>query len=322
MPAVRLPIKIGTRGSPLALFQANAVASALTSLFPDVSPADVYEIKVIQTSGDRIQDRRLAELGGKALFTQEIERALSAGEIDIAVHSAKDVETELAPDTVIAAVLPREDRRDALIAGSAVSLHKLPENGTVGTASMRRQAQLLRLRPDLNVVLFRGNVETRLAKLAAGQVDATFLAVAGLNRLGKEEVISAHLDTDEMMPAAGQGAILVQAETRDETLLQALQNMNDPLSAAEVRAERAVLAELGGSCDTPIAAMATGNPAGGLAVSARILRPDGSEMWSASATGMMADAAQIGHEVGYELSKRCDPRLLLDSTSASTGNGR
>lgn len=315
-------IKIGTRGSPLALYQAHATVSALKASDPGLDRDDAFEIVIVRTSGDRIQDRRLAEIGGKALFTQEIERALSAGEIDLAVHSAKDVETELADGTLLAAVLPRADRRDALIAPRFGSIGNLPKGGTVGTASLRRQAQLLRQRPDLNVVLFRGNVETRLQKLADGQVDATFLAAAGLLRLGKAGAITMTLSPEEMMPAAGQGAILIQARENDASLLSALSGINHLASAAEVRAERAVLASLGGSCDTPVGAMAVAEPAGGLSVTAVILRPDGSMEWRSSASGSIADAQHLGKEVGTSLANQCDPVLLTPTPGASIGPGR
>lgn len=312
-------IKIGTRGSPLALYQAHATVAALKAADPSLDRDNAFEIVVIRTSGDRIQDRRLAEIGGKALFTQEIERALSAGEIDLAVHSAKDVETELADGTLLAAVLPRADRRDALIAPRFGSIGNLPEGGTVGTASLRRQAQLLRQRPDLKVVLFRGNVETRLQKLADGQVDATFLAAAGLLRLGKGEAITMTLSTDEMMPAAGQGAIVIQAREADAFLRSALSRIDHPASAAEVRAERAVLASLGGSCDTPVGAMAVAAPEGGLTVTAVILQPDGSMEWRSSASGSVTDAERLGKEVGTSLANQCDPVLLTPTPGASIG---
>ena len=322
MPVNRLPLKIGTRGSPLALYQAQAVAAALRQTDPALDRDDAFEIVVIRTSGDRIQDRRLAEIGGKALFTQEIERALAAGDIDLAVHSAKDVETELMPGSRLAAFLPRADRRDALIAPRFGSIANLPEGGTVGTASLRRQAQLLRLRPDLKVVLFRGNVETRLRKLADDQVDATFLAAAGLQRLGKEYAITALLEPAEMMPAAGQGAIVVQARESNPALLAALEQITHGPSAAEVRAERAALASLGGSCDTPVGVMAVSSPSGGLNVSAVILRPDGSREWRASASGSMTDAESLGTEVGTSLAKQCDPDLLIPANGVSTGPDR
>jgi hydroxymethylbilane synthase len=319
MPVNRLPIRIGTRGSPLALWQANAVATAMRAAAPELDRNDAFEIVTIRTEGDRIQDRRLASLGGKALFTEAIERALAAGSIHLAVHSAKDLESDLAPGTLLAAVLPRADRRDALIAPRHGSIEALPRGGTVGTASLRRQAQLLRLRPDLRVVLFRGNVETRLRKLAEGAADATFLAAAGLIRLGRADAITETLAPERMLPAAGQGAIAIQARADRPDLLALLARIDHAASAAEVRAERAVLASLGGSCDTPVAAMAVGDWAGGLSVIAKILRPDGSEEWLAATAGTLDDAERLGTEVGTSLANRCDPELLTTPASAGPG---
>jgi len=318
MTAKRPPLRIGTRGSPLALYQARAVAGLIARLDPHHAGEAAPEIVVIRTSGDRIQDRRLADLGGKALFTKEIERALTEGEIDLAVHSAKDVETDLAPGTVLAAVLPREDVRDALIAPGCRSLADLPRGAVVGTASLRRQSQLLRARPDVRVVLLRGNVDTRLGKLAAGEVQATFLAAAGLNRLGKAEHIDALLDPTEMLPAGGQGAIAVQARDGDMVALALLSLLNDPAAAAEVRAERALLAALGGSCYTPVAALARADVRGHLTLSARVLRPDGSELWQADGSGSWADGVILGQDLGASLKSQCDPALLIAPVGGST----
>ena len=315
----RTPIKIGTRGSPLALYQAHAVAKTLSSSDIEIGSPESFEIVEIQTSGDKIQDRRLSELGGKALFTKEIERALVSGEIDLAVHSAKDVDTVLSPGTVLACVLPRADRREAFISAKYDSIAALPLGAPVGTVSLRRQSQLLRIRPDLNVVMLRGNVATRLRRVAEGQVDATFLAAAGLKRLGLENEITAILETSIMMPAAGQGAIVVQARADDRDLLPLLARVSNPISAAEVRAERAVLAQLGGSCDTPIAVMAVGAFGGDLTLTAKILRPDGTEEWRASAAGKLADAVRLGNDVGSSLARQCDPNLLIQISGTTTG---
>ncbi len=311
MTSERPPLRIGTRGSPLALIQARSVAALLTRTDPRLVEGDAPQLAIIRTSGDKIQDRRLADIGGKALFTKEIERALVDGEIDMAVHSAKDLETELAPGTVIGAILPREDVRDALIAPGCGSLGDLPQGAIVGTASLRRQSQLLRVRPDVRVQLMRGNVETRLAKLAAGEVQATFLAAAGLNRLGKAEYIDALLDPAEMLPAAGQGAIAVQCRADDMIALALLCMMNDPAAAAEVRAERAVLAELGGSCHTPIAVLAEAEIRGRLQIRARVLRPDGSAVWQVEGSGTWAEGTGLGRNLGADLSRQCDPDLLI-----------
>lgn len=318
MTVQRPPFRIGTRGSPLALFQARAVADAMARTDARLTGEAAPQLTIIRTSGDRIQNRRLADLGGKALFTKEIERALTDGEIDLAVHSAKDLETDLAPGTVLAAVLPREDVRDALIAPGCRSLADLPDGAVVGTASLRRQSQLLMARPDVKVQLLRGNVDSRLGKLAAGEVQATFLAAAGLNRLAKTEHIDALLDPAEMLPAAGQGAIAVQCRADDMVALALLSMVNDPAAAAEVRAERAVLAELGGSCHTPIAALARADVRGRLTISARVLRPDGSEMWEVEGGCDWAEGADLGRDLGAELKRQCDPAVLIGPDDAST----
>ena len=209
-------IRIGTRGSPLALAQARMVHAALAA-----QGAGEIEIVAIRTSGDRIQDRPLSEAGGKGLFTKEIEEALLAGTIDLAVHSAKDMPTLLPDGLMLAACLPREDVRDAFISRKAASLRELPQGAVVGTASLRRQAMVKRLRPDVSVVPLRGNVETRLRKLEAGEVDATLLALAGLKRLGLADKATALLDTQEFLPAVGQGAITIEARTDDARTLRA-----------------------------------------------------------------------------------------------------
>jgi hydroxymethylbilane synthase len=299
--------------------QARTVAALLTQTDPRLTDEDAPQLTVIRTSGDVIQDRRLADIGGKALFTKEIERALVDGEIDMAIHSAKDLETTLAPGTVLACTLPREDVRDALIAPGCRSLADLPQGAVVGTASLRRQSQLLRMRPDVRVELMRGNVETRLAKLAAGDVQATFLAAAGLNRLGKSEHIDVLLSPEEMLPAAGQGAIAVQCRADDMVALAVLCMMNDPSAAAELRAERALLAELGGSCHTPIAALARAHTSGRLDICARVLRPDGSETWQVEGAGTWSDGIKLGRELGANLSRQCDPEVLKAINGASTG---
>lgn len=322
MTAQRPPLRIGTRGSPLALVQARTVAGHLSRIDERLTGDNAPDLTVIRTSGDRIRDRRLADLGGKALFTKEIERALTEGEIDLAVHSAKDLETDLAPGTVLAAILPREDVRDALIAPGCRSLADLPHGAVVGTASLRRQSQLLQARPDVKVQLLRGNVDTRLGKLAAGEVQATFLAAAGLNRLGKARHIDALLDPAEMLPAAGQGAIAVQCRADDMVVLALLSMVNDPAAAAEVRAERALLAELGGSCHTPIAALARADVRGRLTISARVLRPDGSAVWQVEGAGTWSDGADLGRDLGAKLRRQCDPAVLIGPSDASTAGGR
>src|SRR5579862_1449845 len=244
-------MRIGTRGSPLALVQTNEVRRALARAH--VCDEARFEIVVIRTSGDAIQDRSLADAGGKGLFTKEIDAALLNGEIDAAVHSSKDLPTFLAEGVTIAGYLPREDVRDAFISARAKSIVELPKGARFGTASPRRQAQILRMRPDLEAVLLRGNVETRLRKTENGEVDATLLAFAGLKRLGLAHRATAILSVSEFLPAVGQGAIALTARASDATVAHALVPIVDPDTGAALVTERAFLAALDGSCRTPIA---------------------------------------------------------------------
>jgi len=294
-------LRIGTRGSPLALAQAREVRARLIAAhgLQDVA----IELKAIRTTGDKIQDRPLAEAGGKGLFTKEIEEALRAGDVDFAVHSAKDLPTWLPDGLVLMACLPREDVRDVFISRMAATLPALPSGSVVGTASLRRQALVKRLRPDLQVVSLRGNVETRLRKLEQGVVDATLLALAGLKRLGRADVASCVLSVDEFPPAVGQGAIAIEAradDTRTRTLLRAL---DDADTTTAITAERAFLAALDGSCRTPIAAYAQVE---GDRVRLRglIIRPDGSEVHETAREGARAEAAMLGSDAGRELKGR------------------
>jgi hydroxymethylbilane synthase len=250
-----------------------------------------------------VQDRPLAEAGGKGLFTKEIEEALLSREIDMAVHSSKDMPTVLPPGLVLSAFLPREDPRDAFISRTAKSLAELPAGAVVGTTSLRRQAMLKRLRPDLVVVALRGNVETRLRKLAAGDVDATLLAVAGLKRLGLVGEATALLDIDEFLPAVGQGAIGIETRADDEATGALLSKINDADTATALAAERAFLAVLDGSCRTPIAGHARIED-GGVRFRGMILRPDGGEAFEASREGRRDEAAALGADAGRELRRR------------------
>jgi hydroxymethylbilane synthase len=250
-----------------------------------------------------IRDRPLSEVGGKGLFTKEIEDALLAGGIDLAVHSAKDMPTVLPAGLAIVAVLPREDPRDAFISRKSRTLHELPHGAVVGTASLRRQALVKRLRPDLAVVNFRGNVETRLRKLDAGEVDATLLALAGLKRLERADAATAILSTDEFLPAVGQGIIALEARTDDARTRALLDAVNDRDGATALACERAFLAVLDGSCRTPIAGYATVR-AGALAFRGLIARPDGSEVVEAARAGQVADAVALGADAGSELKQR------------------
>ena len=291
-------IRIGTRGSPLALAQARMARTALAA-----QGAGEIEIITIRTSGDRIQDRPLSEAGGKGLFTKEIEEALLAGMIDLAVHSAKDVPTVLPDGLMLAACLPREDVRDAFISRKATSLSELPHSAVVGTASPRRQAMVKRLRPDVSVVPLRGNVETRIRKLEAGEVDVTLLALAGLKRLGLAGKATALLDADEFLPAVGQGAITIEARNDDARTRELLAKIDHADTSVALACERAFLAVLDGSCRTPIAGHAVLNR-DTLAFRGMILRPDGSEAHEASRTGSARDAVALGADAGRELKAR------------------
>ena len=294
-------LRIGTRGSPLALAQANEVRDRLAGIHGG-SPA-LVRLEIIRTTGDLIRDRPLTEIGGKGLFTKEIEQALLAGSIDAAVHSAKDMPTVLPPGLAIAAVPPREDPRDVFISPKARSLRDLPKGASVGTASLRRQALVKRLRPDLSVVSIRGNVETRLAKLQAGAVDAIVLALAGLKRLGIADVATAVLEVEEFLPAAGQGIMAIETRADDTRVLPFVAALNDPPSASALSAERAFLAVLEGSCRTPIAAYAVLR-AGRLYFRGLIAKPDGSEHFAIERDGSVADAVLIGTDAGRELRAR------------------
>ena len=298
MQSSRVQIRLGTRGSPLAQAQARTVRAQLAEA-AGLDPAAV-EICVIKTSGDRIQDRPLAEAGGKGLFTKEIEDALIARDIDLAVHSAKDVPTLLPDGLALAGCLAREDVRDVFISRTASSIAALPAGAVVGTASLRRQAQVKRLRPDLRVVSFRGNVETRLRKIEAGEVDATLLALAGLRRLGLVAAATCILGIDEFLPAVGQGAIAIETRADDERIRTLLAGINHPPTATALAAERAFLAALDGSCRTPIAghAVITGST---VRLHGMILRPDGSEAHEAVREGHVRDAAVLGDAAGREL---------------------
>lgn len=301
--ALHRSIRIGTRGSPLALAQAQETRARLLGAHPGLSAAQV-EIQIIRTTGDRVQDRPLSEIGGKGLFTKEIEEALLAKQIDLAVHSMKDMPTQLPGGLAIICLLPREDPRDVLISSKAAFLGELPLGATVGTSSLRRQALVLRARPDLRVVAFRGNVDTRLAKLDAGDVDATLLALAGLRRLGMEGVTASPVSVEEMLPAVAQGAIGIEARVDDARIAGLLRPLNHLPTEYCVNAERAFLAALDGSCRTPLAALAEMLPAGRLRIRGQIIKPDGSQLFEASREGMLADAARMGFDAGTELRMR------------------
>ena len=292
-------LRIGTRGSPMALRQAALVRDRLVAAHPDLAA----EIVTIRTTGDRVQDRRLAEIGGKGLFTKEIEEALFAGRVDLAVHSLKDIETWIPEGLEITCVLPRDDPRDVFLSATAPSLAALPKGARVGTSSLRRQAQLLRRRPDIEVVPMRGNVDTRLRKLAAGEVDATVLALCGLERLDKTEHATEILPREIMLPAVGQGALAIESRAGEAWLRSLLEPLHDQGSAACVTAERAMLAALDGSCRTPIAGLAE-IVGGRLILEGLLLKPDGSAEVRAKTSGDPAQAEMLGAELGCELRRR------------------
>jgi hydroxymethylbilane synthase len=298
---------IGTRGSPLALAQAHETQERLVAAHGWA--VENLPLSIIKTTGDAIQDRPLSEAGGKGLFTRELDIALLEGSIDLAVHSAKDLPTALPEGIAIAGFLPREDVRDAFISRRFKSLHDLPPGATVGSASLRRQAQVRRLRPDLGVTLLRGNVQTRLAKLERGEVDATLLAVAGLRRLGLTDHVTTILDTDDFLPAVGQGAIAVAIRAGDERVRQALDPVLDVPTGLALAAERAFLTILDGSCRTPIAGHAR-LVGGELEIRGLVLRPDGSESLETARRGSPADAAALGRDAGSELRGRMPAGFL------------
>ncbi|HEV2602961.1 MAG TPA: hydroxymethylbilane synthase [Microvirga sp.] len=304
---------IGTRGSPLALAQAHETQDRLAAALG--WSVEQIPLSVIKTTGDAIQDRPLSEAGGKGLFTKELDIALVEGAIDLAVHSAKDLPTRIPDALVIAGYLPREDVRDAFISHRARHLNDLPAGAVVGSASLRRQAQVKRLRPDLQVTLLRGNVGTRLKKLESGEMDATLLAMAGLRRLGLTEHVTAVLDTDDFLPAVGQGAIAITARAGDTRVLEATARIVDAATGAALAAERAFLTVLDGSCRTPIAGHAR---FAGEALDFRglVLRPDGSEGLDVAGRGAAADAEAIGREAGQDLRARMPAGFLTGGLGA------
>ena len=294
-------VRIGTRGSRLALAQAGEVRERLAAVHAELGCEGAVELVAITTTGDRVRDRPLADIGGKGLFCKEIEQALLENRIDAAVHSMKDVETVLADGTAIAAVLPREDPRDAFLSPGAADIADLPRGAVVGTSSVRRAAQLRARRADLRIVPFRGNVDTRLARLDEGAVAATLLALAGLRRLGLEERATRILPVEDMLPAVGQGAIGIQCRVDDQRVFRWMQAISHRESELAVRAERAMLAELDGTCRTPIAGHA------------RFVGPDrlrlsgwhaGTELrsgYSAERDGPAHAPEELGHAVGLAL---------------------
>ncbi len=298
LPSPAQPFKIGTRGSPLALWQAHETRRCLMAAFD--LPEAAFEIAVIKVMGDQILDRALKDIGGKGLFTREIEEALLAGSIDIAVHSMKDMPT-LQPDGLILdCYLPREDVRDGFVSPSVAGLMDLPLGAVVGSSSLRRRAQLAHRRPDLHLVEFRGNVQTRMKKLTDGVAVATFLAMAGLNRLGMAHMARAAIAVEDMLPAVAQGAIGIERrvdDTRAEIMLAAIHHAP---TGQRLAAERAFLLRLDGSCETPIAGLAV-LEGDRLWLRGEILRPDGSKVITGDVRGAVADGAALGRSLAADL---------------------
>jgi hydroxymethylbilane synthase len=311
------PLRIGTRASPLALWQARHFLGVVGGFCPMLRGDTFFEECALSTTGDRILDRRLAEIGGKGLFAKEIHEALLDRRIDFAVHSLKDLETELPAGIVLACTLRREDPRDAIVLAPGgrtgrpgAPFATLPAGAVVGTSSVRRQSQLLHARPDLRVETIRGNVQTRLRRLAEEGFDATMLAFAGLKRLGMDEVASVVLDPEEMVPAAGQGIVGVTVRADDTALLDLLAAVEDPAARAVATAERALLTALDGSCRTPIGCHARILMDGALYLTGLIARPDGSFLLRRRVSGPVADAGRIGRELGAALRRDAPADIL------------
>jgi len=301
-----LPLRVGTRRSPLALVQTRGFLETLRKLCPVLRGMDVFEEHLIQTTGDTVLDRRLADIGGKGLFAKEIDEAHLDGRIDFAVHSLKDLETTLPRGIVLACTLPREDPRDTLIFGRPVAVGAdpyavLPQGALVGTSSVRRQAQLLHARPDLRITTIRGNVQSRLAKVRAGDCEASLLALAGLNRLGMQHEASVIFDPDVMVPSAAQGIVGVTVHEDDVELREMLAAIEDPQARAAATAERAMLAVLDGSCHTPIGGHAQILPNGRMRLTGLVARADGTFLLKRTLEGLPKDAERLGKELGASL---------------------
>ena len=306
-PSPRVPLKIGTRGSPLALAQANEAAQRIIDAFQ--LPKEAIEIVIVKVTGDVIQDRPLRAIGGKGLFTREIEEDLLAHKIDIAVHSMKDMPIEQPTDLILDTYLPREDVRDAFVSLDFKSINELTNGATVGTSSLRRKAQILNKRPDLNVVEFRGNVQTRLRKLSDGVAKCTFLAMAGLNRLDLLDHHSHAIDSTEMLPAVAQGAIGIERRETDINTACLLEAIHDKTTEQSIATERAFLAELDGSCETPIAGLAELKGTN-LRLRGEILRPDGSDLLSDDISGSISDGPEMGKAMAKKLRSLAGPNFF------------
>ena len=301
------PLRIGTRGSPLALAQAVETRTKLMTAWD--WPEEAFEVVVIQTSGDRIQDRPLRLVGGKGLFTKEIEEQLLDGSIDIAVHSMKDMPTAQPDGLVLDTYLLREDVRDAFVSPSADSIASLTQGARVGSSSLRRRAQLMHVRPDLDVVEFRGNVQTRLKKLTEGVASCTFLAMAGLNRLNMAHIATLAIEPEDMLPAVAQGAIGIERRSNDSVTAALLEPLHHATTGQRLAAERAFLAALDGSCETPIAGLAT-LEGSELLLRGEVLRPDGSEKLSGERRGAIGRGAEMGYDLAQDLLSQAGPEFF------------
>ena len=306
-PSPSAPLRIGTRGSPLALAQAYETRKRLAEALN--ASEDSFEIVVISTSGDRILDRPLKEVGGKGLFTKEIEQEMLDRKIDIAVHSMKDMPVEQPDGLTLGCYLPREDVRDAFVSSDFKNVSDLPSGSKVGTSSLRRKAQLKFSRPDLEVVEFRGNVQTRLKKLEDGVASCTFLAMAGLNRLGLGDVAQSAINPNEMLPAIAQGAIGIEWREEDKQITDILKKIHHKETGQRLNAERAFLAELDGSCQTPIAGLAT-IEGSSLKFTGQVLRTDGSESISETASCNIEDGAELGREMAQKILAKAGPKFF------------
>jgi hydroxymethylbilane synthase len=317
-------LKIGTRGSPLALAQAHAARDALAAAHPELAEDGAMSIEVIKTTGDSVQDRPLSEIGGKGLFTREIDDAQTGGAIDIAVHSMKDVPTVLEDGLVLTCIMPREDVRDAFISVKYRSFDELPEGAVIGSASLRRAAQILSRYPHVKVINFRGNVQTRLRKLNEGVADATMLAMAGLNRMNMADVATAAMDPDDMLPAVAQGAVGITCRADDDRARAWLEALDCRDSHLRVAAERAFLARLDGSCRTPIAALAEWTAPGQMRLRGLIVRPEGTDPLGTERSGPVTDMAAamaMGDDAARELVERAGDALPAYRGEVMPGGG-
>lgn len=309
------PLRVGTRGSKLALAQTNMVIGRLREAHEELADAKAVELIVIKTTGDRVSGELLTEMGGKGLFSKELDEALIKGEIDIGIHSMKDLPTWLPDGIALHAITEREDPRDAFVSDKAESLATLPPASRVGTMSLRRRAQILHKYPQLQVVPIKGNVDTRLNLVRTGAIDATLLAVAGLNRLGQQSDITQALDPDEILPAVGQGSLAATCRTHDLRSNHLLTALADPATTASVIAERSMLNALNGNCYTPVAGYAVIDGNGSLTIKGVLAHPDGTEYHAGVRTGPVDEAENLGKALGIELLEK-GGTILMDASGA------